>query len=165
MSYARNYGMRVRIARFHNIFGPKGSWNNGKEKAPAALCRKIAMCNEKGLVNVWGPGNQTRSFLYIDECIEGMQRIMASDCEFPLNLGSERMISINHLVFLIAKLVNKNIAITNIDGPMGVRGRNSHNKLIKETIDWAPNENLEYGLIQTYNWIENQIKNNKVDHE
>ena len=165
MSYARNYGMRVRIARFHNIFGPKGSWNNGKEKAPAALCRKIAMCNDKGLISVWGPGNQTRSFLYIDECIEGIHRIMASDCEVPLNLGSERMISINHLVFLIAKLVNKNIAITNVDGPMGVRGRNSHNKLIKETIDWAPNENLEYGLIQTYNWIEHQIKNNKVDHE
>jgi GDP-D-mannose 3', 5'-epimerase len=165
MSYARNYGMRVRIARFHNIFGPKGSWNNGKEKAPAALCRKIAMCKDYGVVDVWGPGNQTRSFLYIDECIEGMQRIMASDCEFPLNLGSERMISINHLVFLIAKLVNKNIAITNIDGPMGVRGRNSHNKLIKESIDWAPNENLEYGLIQTYNWIEHQIKSNRTDHE
>jgi nucleoside-diphosphate-sugar epimerase len=163
MSYARNYDMRVRIARFHNVFGPKGSWNNGKEKAPAALCRKIAACKERGVIDVWGPGNQTRSFLYIDECIEGIQRIMDSDCEFPLNLGSERMISINHLVFLIAKLVSKNIAITNIEGPMGVMGRNSHNKLIKETIGWAPEENLEYGLIQTYNWIENQIKNNKVD--
>jgi nucleoside-diphosphate-sugar epimerase len=157
MSYARNYDVRVRIARFHNIFGPRGSWNNGKEKAPAALCRKIAMCNDRGVVDVWGPGNQTRSFLFIDECVEGIHRIMASDYEFPLNLGSERMISINHLVFLIAKLVNKNIAINNVYGPMGVRGRNSHNKLIKETIGWAPDENLEYGLTETYNWIKSQI--------
>lgn len=163
MSYARNYGMRVRIARFHNIFGPKGSWNNGKEKAPAALCRKIAMCSDHGVVDIWGPGNQTRSFLYIDECIEGIERIMASDCEVPLNLGSERMISINSLVFLIAKLVNKSIAITNVDGPMGVRGRNSHNKLIKETIGWTPAENLEEGLIQTYNWISEKIRDNNKD--
>lgn len=163
MSYARNYNMRVRIARFHNIFGPKGSWNNGKEKAPAALCRKIAMCSDHGVVDIWGPGNQTRSFLYIDECLEGIERIMASDCEVPLNLGSERMISINNLVFLIAKLVNKSIAITNVDGPMGVRGRNSHNKLIKETIGWTPAENLEEGLIQTYNWINQQIKHNNED--
>jgi GDP-D-mannose 3',5'-epimerase len=163
MSYARNYGMRVRIARFHNIFGPNGSWNNGKEKSPAALCRKIAMCGNHGVIDVWGPGNQTRSFLYIDECIEGMQRIMASDCEIPLNLGSERMISINNLVFLIAKLVNKSIAIHNVDGPMGVRGRNSHNKLIKEMINWSPNEDLESGLLKTYNWIQEQIKFNNKD--
>jgi len=163
MSYARNYGMRVRIARFHNIFGPNGSWNNGKEKSPAALCRKIAMCSDHGVIDVWGPGNQTRSFLYIDECIEGMQRIMASDCQVPLNLGSERMISINNLVFLIAKLVNKSIAIHNVDGPMGVRGRTSHNKLIKEMINWSPNEDLESGLIKTYNWIQEQIKSNNKD--
>jgi nucleoside-diphosphate-sugar epimerase len=163
MSYARNYGMRVRIARFHNIFGPNGSWNNGKEKSPAALCRKIAMCSDHGVIDVWGPGNQTRSFLYIDECIEGMQRIMASDCQVPLNLGSERMISINNLVFLIAKLVNKSIAIHNVDGPMGVRGRTSHNKLIKEMINWSPNEDLESGLIKTYNWIQEQINSNKQD--
>lgn len=162
MSYARNYNMRVRIARFHNIFGPNGSWNNGKEKAPAALCRKVALCGSHGLVDVWGPGNQTRSFLYIDECLEGIERIMASDCEVPLNLGSERMIGINRLVFLIAKLVNKSISIVNIDGPMGVRGRNSHNKLIKEMIGWTPAENLEDGLLQTYHWINDQIlKNNK----
>ena len=164
MSYARNYGMRVRIARFHNIFGPNGSWNNGKEKAPAALCRKVAMSKDNGIIDVWGPGNQTRSFLYIDECIEGIQRIMQSDCEVPLNLGSERMISINSLVFLIAKLVNKSIAITNVDGPMGVRGRNSHNKLIKEMIGWTPAENLEDGLIQTYNWINQQIQHNNKDN-
>ena len=164
MSYARNYNMRVRIARFHNIFGPNGSWNNGKEKAPAALCRKIAMCSDPGVVEIWGPGNQTRSFLYIDECIEGIQRIMASDCEVPLNLGSERMISINRLVFLIAKLVNKSISIVNVDGPMGVRGRNSHNKLIKETIGWTPAENLEDGLLQTYHWINDQILKNIKDN-
>jgi nucleoside-diphosphate-sugar epimerase len=163
MSYARNYGMRVRIARFHNIFGPKGSWNNGKEKAPAALCRKVALCGSHGLVDVWGPGNQTRSFLYIDECIEGIKRIMTSDCEVPLNLGSERMISINNLVFLIADLVNKKIAINNIDGPMGVKGRTSHNKLIKEMINWAPDEDLESGLVKTYTWIEEQIKLGKKD--
>lgn len=156
MSYARNYGIRARIARFHNIFGPLGSWNNGKEKAPAALCRKVAQCEAGGTVEIWGPGNQTRSFLYIDECVEGIHRIMASECEFPLNLGSERMISINNLAFLIAKLNNKSVSIKNIDGPMGVRGRNSHNKLIKETIGWAPGEDLEAGLIKTYAWIESQ---------
>ena len=165
MSYARNYGIRVRIARFHNIFGPRGSWNNGKEKAPAALCRKVAQCGSHGLVDVWGPGNQTRSFLYIDECIEGIQRIMASDCEVPLNLGSERMISINNLVFLIGNLSNKKIAINNIDGPMGVKGRTSHNKLIKEMINWAPSEDLESGLIKTYTWIEEQIKSGNQDYK
>jgi nucleoside-diphosphate-sugar epimerase len=159
MSYARNYGMRVRIARLHNIFGPRGSWNNGKEKAPAALCRKVAMCEEGGTIDVWGPGVQTRSFLYIDECIEGIQRIMQSDCEVPLNLGSQRMISINDLVMLIARLSNKNISIRNIEGPMGVMGRNSHNKLILESINWLPTDHLEYGLTQTYNWISQEIKN------
>lgn len=157
MSYARNYGIRARIARFHNIFGPLGSWNNGKEKAPAALCRKVAQCEADGTVEIWGPGNQTRSFLYIDECIEGIHRIMDSECKFPLNLGSERMISINNLAFLIAKLNNKSVSIKNVEGPMGVRGRNSHNKLIKETIGWAPGEDLEAGLIKTYAWIESQI--------
>ena len=156
MSFARNYGIRVRIARFHNIFGPLGSWNNGKEKSIAALCRKIAHSEEDGIVEIWGSGNQTRSFLYIDECIEGIHRIMNSDCEFPLNLGSERMISINNLALLIAKLANKNVSIKNVDGPTGVMGRNSHNKLIRETIGWAPDEDLEDGLNKTYTWIEGQ---------
>ena len=156
MSFARNYGIRVRIARFHNIFGPLGSWNNGKEKSIAALCRKIAQSEEDGIVEIWGSGNQTRSFLYIDECIEGIHRIMNSDCEFPLNLGSERMISINNLALLIAKLANKNVSIKNVDGPMGVMGRNSHNKLIRETIGWAPDEDLEDGLNKTYDWIKLQ---------
>ena len=157
LTYARNYKIDVRIARFHNIFGPNGSWNNGKEKAPAALCRKIAMCEDKGVVEIWGPGNQTRSFLYIDECIEGIHRIMESNCTVPVNLGSTRMISINQLVFLIAKLVGKNVSIENVDGPRGVLGRNSDNRLIKELIDWVPDENLEDGLLKTYNWIKQQL--------
>ena len=157
LTYARNYKIDIRIARFHNIFGPNGSWNNGKEKAPAALCRKIAMCEDKGVVEIWGPGNQTRSFLYIDECIEGIHRIMESNCAVPVNLGSTRMISINQLVFLIAKLVGKNVSIQNVDGPRGVLGRNSDNRLIKELINWVPDENLEDGLIKTYNWIKQQL--------
>lgn len=156
MAFAKNYGIRARIARFHNIFGPYGSWKDGKEKAPAALCRKVAMSD--GTVEVWGPGVQTRSFLYIDECIEGIHRIMDSDCDFPLNLGSERMISINDLALLVAKIAEKDVTINNVPGPMGVMGRNSHNKLIKETINWAPADNLEYGLTQTYAWISKQLK-------
>jgi nucleoside-diphosphate-sugar epimerase len=155
MNFARNYNLRVRIARLHNVFGTLGSWNNGKEKAPAALCRKVA--ESSGEVEVWGLGTQTRSFLYIDQCIEGIHRIQESNCEIPLNLGSERMISINGLVELIAKLSDKHITINNIPGPMGVMGRNSHNELIKKTIGWAPAENLEYGLEQTYKWITEQI--------
>jgi nucleoside-diphosphate-sugar epimerase len=157
MSYSRNHGIRARIARFHNIFGPEGSWNNGKEKAPAALCRKVVMCEDNGIVDIWGPGNQTRSFLFIDECIEGIHKIMASECDFPVNLGSERMISINNLALLIAKLTNKNITIKNIDGPMGVMGRNSDNTLLKEIVGWSPDENLEYGLLKTLTWIKSQL--------
>lgn len=163
LTYAKNYSISVRIARFHNIFGPRGSWNNGKEKAPAALCRKVALFKEGDSIDVWGPGTQTRSFLYIDECIEGMQRIMDSKYSQPLNLGSTRMISINDLVKLIATLNDKNVQIRNIDGPIGVMGRNSDNNLIRKTINWAPDENLEAGLIKTYNWIQEQIKLNKQD--
>jgi len=155
MSFGRNYDLRVRIARLHNVFGPLGSWNNGKEKAPAALCRKVA--ESTGTIEVWGPGNQTRSFLYIDECIEGIHRIQASDCGIPLNLGSERMISINGLVKLISTVANKPVMIQNIPGPQGVMGRNSHNQLIRETIGWAPADNLELGIEITYNWILSQM--------
>jgi nucleoside-diphosphate-sugar epimerase len=165
MSYARNFGIESRIARFHNIFGPYGSWNNGKEKSPAALCRKVAMYKEGDTIDVWGPGIQTRSFLFIDECIDGIQRIMASDCKIPVNLGSTRMISINNLVYLIAKLTNKTVSIRNVTGPMGVMGRNSDNKLIKELINWSPNEDLEGGLIKTYSWIKEQIDKEIVDHD
>jgi GDP-D-mannose 3',5'-epimerase len=163
LTYARNYNIDVRIARFHNVFGPKGSWDNGKEKAPAALCRKVAKSN--GVVEVWGPGNQTRSFLYIDECIEGIHKIMEGNYSLPLNLGSTRMITINGLVELIAKLVNKDVKIVNVPGPMGVMGRNSDNKLIKEKLNWAPNEDLETGLIKTYDWIQEQIDNGLKDFE
>jgi nucleoside-diphosphate-sugar epimerase len=138
-----------------------GSWNNGKEKAPAALCRKVA--ESTGTIEVWGPGVQTRSFLYIDECIEGIHRIQASDCEFPLNLGSERMISINGLAELISTIAKKSINIKNVPGPLGVMGRNSHNKLIRDTIGWAPQDNLEYGLEHTYNWIVQQIQTGVVE--
>lgn len=157
MSYARNYGIRTRIARLHNVFGPYGSWNNGKEKAPAALCRKVAENDESGIVEIWGPGNQTRSFLYIDECIEGIHKIVASECDIPLNLGSERMISINDLAFLIAKIAGKTLSIKNVPGPVGVMGRNSDNTLIKELIGWSPQDNLEQGLSNTYNWINSQL--------
>ena len=155
MSFARNYNLRVRIARLHNVFGPLGAWNNGKEKAPAALCRKVASSN--GKIEIWGPGIQTRSFLFIEDCIDGIHRIMESECNFPINLGSERMISINDLALLIAQIANKDITIKNILGPVGVMGRNSHNKLIREIIGWAPMENLEHGLAKTYQWIEQQI--------
>lgn len=155
LAFAKNYGLRVRIARFHNIFGPLGAWNNGKEKAPAALCRKVATNSTE--VEVWGPGTQTRSFLYIDECIQGIHKIMDSNCDLPLNLGSERMISINELVYLIADRVGKKISIKNISGPLGVMGRNSHNKLINEKIGWKPSEDLEYGIDQTYAWIKQQL--------
>ena len=134
-----------------------------QEKAPAALCRKIARCDNGGEIEVWGPGTQTRSFLFIEECVEGIHKIMESDCDFPINLGSERMISINNLVLLIAEVVGKKVTIKNISGPMGVMGRNSHNKLIEETIGWRPDENLEYGITKTYNWILQQIQENKKD--
>lgn len=158
MSFEKNYGIRARMCRFHNVFGPESTWTGGKEKSPAALCRKVAM-SEDETVEIWGPGTQTRSFLYIDEAIEGIHRIMASDYNQPLNLGSERMIAINDLAHLIASVnTNKKLKINNVPGPVGVNGRNSHNKLIKETIGWAPQDNLEYGLQQTYQWILQQIE-------
>jgi nucleoside-diphosphate-sugar epimerase len=160
LAYARNHGLRVRIARLHNVFGPLGAWNNGKEKSPAALCRKIAQADTDGIVDVWGPGTQTRSFLFIDECIEGIHKIMAGNYDQPLNLGSERMISINNLVQLISKIANKSVSIKNIPGPQGVMGRNSHNKLIKEVIGWAPPDNLEHGIEITYNWIKGNLNGN-----
>ena len=163
LAYGRCYNMNVKIARFHNIFGPQGSWNNGKEKAPAALCRKVAMASSDDVIDVWGPGNQTRSFLFIDECVEGIQRIMESNLTEPVNLGSTRKISINELVLLIAERTNKRITIKNIDGPRGVMGRTSDNKMIKETIDWAPDEDLETGIDKTYTWILAQIDSGVED--
>jgi GDP-D-mannose 3', 5'-epimerase len=158
LTHARNYGLRVRIARFHNIFGPLGSWNDGREKAPAATCRKVAMSEYGDSVDVWGPGTQTRSFLYIDECLEGIARIMASDCEVPVNLGSTRSISINDLTQLVATLANKTVHINNIPGPIGVMGRVSDNTLIRNQLDWEPKDTLEYGLLQTYRWIQSELR-------
>lgn len=153
-SFERNYGIDVRIGRLHNVFGPESAWIGGREKAPAALCRKVLENRET--IEVWGPGTQTRSFMYIDECIEGIHRLMASDYKEPINIGSARMISINDLVRLICKVANKEMEIRNIDGPLGVMGRTSDNSLIRTVLGWEPPDNLEYGLEQTLKWIEIQ---------
>lgn len=155
-SFARNYGIDVRIARLHNVFGPESTWNSGREKAPAALCRKICQAQPGDTIDVWGPGIQTRSFLYIDECIEGIHRLMESNCQDPVNLGSARIISINNLVKLISNLVQKPVTINNIPGPIGVMGRTSDNIMIKRVLDWEPPDNLEQGLTKLYNWIQTQ---------
>ena len=160
-SYARNKGMEVRVARYHNIYGPEGSWNDGKEKAPAALCRKVAMANHEGEIEVWGDGVQTRSFLYIDDCVDATIALTRSEFEGPVNIGSEEMISINNLALLIADVSGKKITINNIPGPEGVRGRNSDNKLIGEKIGWQPKYTLRDGIEKTYPWIDQQVKNNK----
>ncbi len=157
LSYARNYGLNVRVARFHNIFGPEGTWDGGKEKAPAALCRKVAQSDEGGVIEVWGDGLQTRSFLYIDECVEAVRRLVDSDFEGPVNIGSEEMISINNLAKLIIDVSGKNITLKNIDGPTGVRGRNSDNALYKEKIGWEPTALLKEGISKTYGWIAEQV--------
>ncbi len=156
-TYARNHSIDVRIARLHNVFGPESVWTGGREKSPAALCRKVAQCEDSGIVDVWGPGTQTRSFLYIDECIEGIHRLMNSDYTQPINIGSKRMISINELVFLIGRLASKSVSIRNIEGPLGVMGRTSDNTLIQQVLGWEPPDNLEHGLKQLYTWIHQQI--------
>jgi len=163
MSFKRNYGLNIKIARFHNIFGPLGSWNNGREKAPAALSRKIASAKSGDTIDVWGSGEQTRSFLYIDECLEGIRRLMESDFMGPVNIGSNEMVSINQLVGYIAEIANKEININHISGPLGVKGRNSDNNLIQEKLNWAPNYPLKTGLKHTYQWINDQIQSNKKD--
>ncbi|MGA3121433.1 MAG: NAD-dependent epimerase/dehydratase family protein [Polyangiaceae bacterium] len=161
LAFARNYGLATRIARLHNIFGPEGSWNDGREKAPAALCRKVAMANDE--IEIWGDGQQTRSFLYVDECLEGVLRLMRSDCEEPLNVGSDQMLSIHQLVRLIMDIAGKRLSIRHIDGPLGVRGRTSNNHLIRARLGWAPHCNLREGLLPTYRWIESQVKSAKLD--
>jgi len=157
LAFARNYNLEVRIARFHNIFGPQGTWNGGKEKVPAAICRKVAEALEGGEIEVWGDGQQTRSFLYIDECIEGMLRLMRSDFEGPVNIGSEEMVTVNELAQHVINISGKNITIKNTDGPTGVRGRNSDNKLIQEKLGWSPSYPLYDGLTKTYKWISKQV--------
>jgi nucleoside-diphosphate-sugar epimerase len=157
LAYARNYGLNVRIARFHNIFGPEGTWIGGKEKAPAAICRKVADSLMDEEIEVWGDGEQTRSFLYIDECLDGIRKLMESDFTGPVNIGSDQMISINNLTKLVIKLAGKRAGIKNISGPTGVRGRTSDNALIKEKLGWAPSQPLEVGLEKTYKWIQSQM--------
>ena len=158
LAYSRNYGLQVRIARFHNIYGPEGSWNNGKEKAPAAICRKVAEAENGDEIEIWGDGEQTRSFLYIDECLDGVLRLMESNFQGPVNIGSDEMVSINQLVDIAAEIANKTVGKKYIPGPLGVRGRTSDNRLIHEKLGWRPNYPLQKGIEQTYNWIVEQLK-------
>ena len=158
LAYNRNYGIPVCIARYHNIFGPEGTWEGGREKAPAAICRKVAYLPEQGgAIEVWGDGLQTRSFLYIDECIEATRRLMDSDFIGPVNIGSEEMVTINQLVETVAKVAGKDVQKLHIDGPLGVRGRNSNNDLIREKLGWDYSQTLEEGIRKTYTWIGKQI--------
>jgi len=158
LAFKRNYGLDVRIARFHNIFGPQGTWTGGKEKAPAAMCRKVAEAEDGGEIEIWGDGEQTRSFLYIDECLEAVHRLMASEDFYgPVNIGSDEMVTINQLAQYAMEIAGKNLTIKHIDGPLGVRGRNSDNTLIKEKLGWAPSQPLKVGLEKTYKWIEEQV--------
>ena len=163
MAANRNYGLDIRIARFHNIFGPEGSWKDGREKAPAAMCRKVAATPDGGEIEMWGDGTQTRSFLYIDECLEGVHRLMESDFMGPVNIGSDEMVSINKLAEMAMDIAGKNQSIKHIPGPLGVRGRNSDNTLIKKKLGWAPSESLYDGLQKTYVWIVDQVAlNNSI---
>jgi len=157
-AFQRNHNLDVRVARFHNIFGPKGTWNGGKEKSPAAICRKIAMAKDNGEVEVWGDGNQTRSFLYVDECLDAVEKLMQSEFSGPVNIGSEEMVTINEMVAIISKIAQKNVSIRHIDGPLGVRGRNSQNDLIRQELGWDFKMKLSEGLERTYLWINSQIK-------
>lgn len=153
----RNYGLKVRIARFHNIFGPKGTWQGGREKAPAAFCRKVAESANGGTIEMWGDGNQTRSFLYIDECLEGVRRLMDSNFSDPVNIGSDEMVTINRLAEMTMEIAGKKLTIDHIKGPLGVKGRNSDNELIYKKLGWKPSKPLKNGLEKTYKWIEQQL--------
>jgi nucleoside-diphosphate-sugar epimerase len=158
LSYMRNYGVTVRVARFHNIFGPDGTWDGGKEKAPAALCRKVAQAPEGSEIEIWGDGMQTRSFLYVDECVEGVRRLMESDFVGPVNIGSEEMVTINQLAELVMQVAGKKLSIRHIKGPLGVRGRTSDNRLIFEKLGWRPSRPLTEGLEKTYTWVAAQVE-------
>lgn len=158
MAYARNRHVRVRIARFHNIFGPCGAWKGGREKVPAAICRKVAEARDGGELVLWGDGEQTRSFLYIDECLEGVRRLMQSDFSAPVNVGSSQMITVNALARLVMEIAEKRLRIRHVDGPMGVRGRTSDNRLIRRELGWEPNRPLREGLEVTYAWIADQVR-------
>ena len=160
LAFNRNYKLNVHIARFHNIFGPQGSWNDGREKSPAAFCRKVAEAPDGGEIEMWGDGFQTRSFLYIDECLEGIRRLMKSDFLGPVNIGSEEMISINGLAELIMDIAGKKLSVKHISGPLGVRGRNSDNRLIETKLGWKPSRPLREGLEKTYAWISKMVATN-----
>jgi GDP-D-mannose 3',5'-epimerase len=162
LAYRRNYGMRTYIARYHNIFGPEGTWTGGREKAPAAICRKVAMAHDGEDIEVWGDGEQTRSFLYIDECVEGTIRLLRSDFAGPVNIGSQEMVTINQLVELVADIAGKRVGKKHIPGPLGVRGRNSDNRLIREKLHWEPRQALRAGIEPTYRWIETQVMRNSL---
>ncbi len=161
LAYMRNYELPVRIARFHNIFGPEGTWQGGREKAPAALCRKVAAAPDGGEIEIWGDGLQTRSFLYIDECLEGVRRLMQSEFTGPVNIGSEEMVTINQLAEMAMGIAGKKLRLNHIKGPLGVRGRNSDNRLIREKLGWEPSHKLSEGLKVTYKWIAEQLKATK----
>jgi GDP-D-mannose 3', 5'-epimerase len=158
LAYMRNHGVEVRVARFHNIFGPQGTWTGGKEKAPAALCRKVAQTADGGEIEIWGDGLQTRSFLYIDECVEGVQRLVDSEFTGPVNIGSEEMVTINQLAAIAMEIAGKKLEIRHIPGPLGVRGRNSDNRLIRERLGWSPTQPLRDGMATTYRWISQQVE-------
>jgi GDP-D-mannose 3', 5'-epimerase len=156
-AYQRNYGIEIRVARFHNIFGPEGTWSGGREKAPAAICRKVAEAPDGGEIEIWGDGKQTRSFLYIDECIEGIRRLMDSSFAGPVNIGSEEMVTINRLAEMAVEIAGKRLRVRHVDGPLGVRGRNSDNRLIRDRLGWAPSASLRAGLEVTYDWVAEQV--------
>ena len=157
--YASDYGMETRTVRFHNIYGPNGTYDGGREKAPAALSRKIAQIDDGGEIEMWGDGEQTRSFCHVDDCVEGIYRLMQSDWREPLNLGTDRMVTINELAQIIIEISGKrDVSIKHIDGPQGVRGRNSDNSLLREVLGWEPQIDLEEGLVPTYRWIEKQVR-------
>jgi GDP-D-mannose 3', 5'-epimerase len=158
----RNYNLNVRMARFHNVYGPEGVWDFGKEKAPAALSRKVAMAAQNDVIEIWGDGTQTRSFLYIDDCIDGIVTLMNSDCTEVLNIGSEEMVSINRLAEMIASHAGKSIALKHIEGPIGVLGRNSENTLVGKSIGWQPKVSLSEGIAKTYDWIESEVRKWKI---
>ena len=160
LAYNRNHGMKNRVARYHNIFGPLGTWTGGKEKAPAAVCRKVAEARSGTSIEIWGDGLQTRSFLFVDECLEGSTRLLRSDVDFPVNIGSDEMVSINQLAHMVADIAGKTLDLEHIPGPLGVRGRNSDNRLIREKLGWAPSQPLVKGLEKTYAWIEQQVHRN-----
>jgi nucleoside-diphosphate-sugar epimerase len=157
LAYMRNYGVQVRVARFHNIFGPEGTWQGGREKSPAALCRKVAEAPAGGQIEIWGDGKQTRSFLYIDECLEAVRRLMESDFTGPVNIGSEEMVTINRLAEIVMEVADKEVRVIHVPGPLGVRGRNSDNHLLREKLGWAPSLPLKEGLRKTYAWIASQV--------